>query len=186
MGENRSVGLEGDDGASVLALADDLHLRRGRALAVSLFVDLAAAVDLGDEQSRKRVHARYAHAVQTARDLIAALVELTARMEHRKHHFESRFALFLVVVGRDSSTVVLDGYRVVFVYGDLYVRAVACQRLVDRVVDHLVNQMVKTLFADVAYIHGRTFADCFQALHLNIRRRIFFFLLLDDFLFRIH
>ena len=65
-------------------------------------------MDLGDQQRRKRVDARDADAVQTSRDLVAALVELTAGVEHRQHHFERRFALLLVVVGRNASAVVLD------------------------------------------------------------------------------
>ena len=178
MGEDRAVGLEGDDRTAVRTFADHLDLRGRGALAVCLAVDLAvAAVDLGDQQRRKRVDARDADAVQTSRDLVAALVELTAGVEHRQHHFERRFALLLVVVGRNASAVVLDGDRVVLVDRHVDVGAVACQRLVDRVVHDLVNQVVKTLFADVADVHGRTLAHRFEALEdLDVRRGVFFFL----------
>ena len=159
------VGLERDGGAAVGAFADDLDLRRGGALAVRLAVYLAvAAADLGDQQCRKRVHARYAHAVQAARNLVAALVELAAGMEHRQHHFERRFALLFVVVGRDAAAVVAYGDGVVLVDRHVDVGAVARQRLVDRVVDHLVDQMVQTLLTYVADIHGGALAHRFEAL----------------------
>ena len=177
--EDAAVGLEGDGGAPVGALADDLDLRGGRALAVALAVNLAvAAVNLRDEQGRKRVHARYAHAVQTARNLVAALVELAAGMEHGQHHFERRFALLFVVVGRDAAAVVAYGDGIIFVDRHVDVGTVAGQRLVDRVVDYLIDQMVQTLLTNVADIHGGALAHRFEALKdLNIRRGIFFFLL---------
>ena len=151
----------------------------GGALAVRLAVYLAvAAADLGDQQCRKRVHARYAHAVQAARNLVAAFVELTARMEHRKHDFECRFALLFVVVGRDAAAVVAYGDGVVLVDRHVDVGAIARQRLVDRVVDHLVDQMVQTLLTYVADIHGGALAHRLKPFeNLDIRSGIFFFLL---------
>ena len=177
--EDALVGFERDGGAAVGAFADDLDLRRGGALAVRLAVYLAvAAADLGDQQCRKRVHARYAHAVQAARNLVAAFVELTARMEHRKHDFECRFALLFVVVGRDAAAVVAYGDGVVLVDRHVDVGAIARQRLVDRVVDHLVDQMVQTLLTYVADIHGGALAHRLKPFeNLDIRSGIFFFLL---------
>ena len=183
MREDRAVGLEGDDRTAVRTFADHLDLRGRGALAVCLAVDLAvAAVDLGDQQRRKRVDARDADAVQTSRDLVAALVELTAGVEHRQHHFERRFALLLVVVGRNASAVVPDGDGVVLVDRHVDVGAVARQRLVDRVVHDLVNQVVETLLADVADVHGGTLAHRFETFKdLNVRRGVFFFLFFNVF-----
>lgn len=65
-----------------------------------------------------------------------------------------------MLVDGDASSVVLYGDRVVLVDGDLNMGAVACHRLVDRVVDGLVHQVVKTLLTDVTDIHGRAFAHC--------------------------
>ena len=177
--EDALVGFERDGGAAVGAFADDLDLRGGSALAVRLAVYFpVAAADLGDQQRRKRVHARYAHAVQAARNLVAALVELTARMENRKHDFECRFALLFVVVGRDAAAVVAYGDGVVLVDRHVDVGAIARQRLVDRVVDHLVDQMVQALLAYVADIHGGALAHRLKPFeNLDIRSGIFFFLL---------
>ena len=140
-------------------------------------VDLAVTMDLDHQPLRQCVHYGCAHAVQTSRDLVAALVELTAGVEHRQHHFERRFALLLVVVGRNTAAVVPDGDGVVLVDRHVDVGAVARQRLVDRVVHDLVNQVVETLLADVADVHGGTLAHRFEALEdLDVRRGIFFFL----------
>ena len=106
--EDAAVGLEGDGGAAVGRRSPTTSTCEvGAPLLYALAVNLAvAAVNLGDEQRRKRVHARYAHAVQTARNLVAALVELAAGMEHGQHDFERRLALLFVEVGRDAAAVV--------------------------------------------------------------------------------
>ncbi len=54
---------------------------------------------------------------------------------------------------------------------------VAGHRLVDRVVDGFVDQMVQSLFTDIADIHGGALTDGLKALkHLNVTRGIIFFL----------
>ena len=187
MGEDLAVGFEGDDRSPVGAFADDLHFGGGLALAVALAEDLPVAVDLGDEQRREGVHTRYADSVQTARDLVGTLVELASGMKDREDDFERRFSLLLVEVGRDTPAVIPDGNRIVFVDRHIDIRTISGERLVDRVVHDLVDQVVESLFADVTDIHGRTLAHGLQPLEdLDIRRGICFFLLLNVFLFGTH
>lgn len=154
--EDTAVGFEGDRGSAIIAGADHFDRRSRSAFAVRLAEYFAVAVDFGDEQRRECVHARNTHAVQTARNLVAALVELAARMEHGEHDFECGLALFFVEVGRDASAVILDCDRVVFVDRNVDVGTVSCQRLVDRVIHHLVNQVVQT-FSPMSpiYMAGR-------------------------------
>ena len=56
-------------------------------------------------------------------------------------------------------------------------RTIACHRLIDRVINGLVDQMVKALLADVTNVHRRAFTYGFQSLeHLNVTRGIILFL----------
>ena len=153
MRENLAVGFESDRRTAVRTFADDLQFGGGHALAERLAVDL-----------------------QTARHLVTALVELTACMEHGQHDLQRRPALLFVVVGRDAAAVVPHGDRTVFVDRHFDIRAIAGQRLVDRVVDHLVYQVMESLLADVADVHGRTLAHGLQPFqHLDARRGILLF-----------
>ena len=53
--------------------------------------------------------------------------------------------------------------------GDNDLSAVSCQRLVHRVIDDLVNQMVQTALVRGADVHARTLAHSLKALeHLNL------------------
>ena len=73
-------------------------------------------------------------------------------------------------VDRDTAAVVEARDRVVLVNPDLDAIAIACQRLVDGVVDDLVDQVVQTARAGGTDIHARTLADGLKSLeNLNVR-----------------
>jgi hypothetical protein len=106
--------------------------------------------------------------VQAARDLVAVLVELAAGVQLGQRDLGGR-ALGLVLVvhlhaGGDAAAVVHHADGVVGVDGDDDVVAVARQRLVDRVVDHLEHQVVQAgAVAGVADVHAGALAHRLQA-----------------------
>ena len=168
--KDRTVGFEGDDRSVIVLgrLADDFHGSLRNALAEVFPEDFSSAVHFGDQQRGERIHAGHADAVQTARHLITVLVELTAGMQHRKHHFEGGTPFLLVHIGRNTAPVVLNGDRVVLVDENVDAGTVPGQRLVDRVVDHFVHQMVQPPDSDVPDIHRGALAHRLEALeHLN-------------------
>ena len=96
---------------------------------------------------------------------------------HRHHDLEGALVHLLVLIDGDTASIVLDGNGVIFIDRYFDMRTIAGHRLVDRVVDGLVDQMVKTLLADVTDVHSGAFAYGFQTLeHLNIARGIILFL----------
>ena len=98
-------------------------------------------------------------------------------MKHRKHDFKRALVLFLMHVHRNTTPVVHDSYRVVLIYSHVYVCRISGKSLVDRVVNHLIYQVMKTLHTNIAYIHRRALAHSFKSFkHLDITRAVFFFL----------
>ncbi|MNS92966.1 hypothetical protein D3C72_1271160 [compost metagenome] len=169
--EDRPVGLEVGLGAGLLDgdLADHLDVALGGALGEAHAVNLAVALDLHLELGRQRVHDADAHAVEAARDLVAAGAELAAGVKHGQHGLERRLAGLGVHLDGDAAAVVRDLDRMIGVQGDVDMGAEAGQRLVDRVVDHLVHQVVKALLTGAADVHARALADGLEALeHLNL------------------
>src|SRR5690606_14537981 len=108
---------------------------------------------------RERVDAAHPDAVKAAGDLVGVLVELAARVQHGHDHLDGGLALLRVHLDGDAAAVVHNGDRVVLVDDDLDAVAVAGQRLVDGVVDDLVDEVVKPAHADVADVHGGALAD---------------------------
>ena len=130
-GEDRVVGLEEYRRTRLVCRADSLQLGGGDTTAELLRVDLAVAMDGSLEEGREGIDTRDTDPVQTARDLVGALVELTPCVQDCQYDLQSTLAFLLVDVYGDTSTVVLDFDGVVLVDGDLDLIAVACQGLVD-------------------------------------------------------
>ena len=122
---------------------------------VLLLEHLAVAPDLEVELLRQRVDDRHADAVQTARHLVAVVVEFAAGVQHGHHDFGRR-APARVLIGRDAAAVVDDRDRAVDVDRDVDLIAEAGERFVDRVVDDFVNEMVQPgRPVEPIYIAGR-------------------------------
>ena len=149
-------------GRELLAL-DELALRRSAR--VLLREDVAVAADLDLQTLGQGVDDRHADAVQPAGDLVAAaLAELAAGVQHGEHDFDRRQALFLHLRDRDAAPVVEDGDGVVRMDRDRDLGAEAGERLVDGVVDDLVDEVVQAHHAGRADVHARALANRLETL----------------------
>ena len=79
-------------------------------------------------------------------------------MEHSKYHLKGRTILLFVHTCRDASSVILYSDGIIFIYAYFDSVAVAGERLVDTVVDHLIYEMMETSFSNVSNIHRRSFS----------------------------
>ena len=100
--------------------------------------------------------------MQTARHLVAVVVELAAGVQDGQHDFGGGLAAG-VLIDRNAAAVVDDRDGVVDVDRDVDLVAVAGERLVDRVVDDLVDEMVQPGSAGRADVHRGTLADRLEA-----------------------
>ena len=150
-------------------VAHDLEVILRLAAAEAQEMLLAVAPDVQVEMLGQRVDDRCADPVQAARDLVGVLVELPAGVELGEDHVGGRDALFLVDVDRHAAAVVAHRDRAVAMQDDFQPVAVARQRLVDRIVDDLVDHVVQAgAVVGVADIHARTLAHRVQpAQHLD-------------------
>src|SRR5579875_2121312 len=122
----------------------------------------AVALDARHHRLGEGVDDRDPDAVQPPGDLVAALTELSAGVQHRHHDLDGRHLLLGVDIDRDTAAVVLDRARSVLIEDDLYFRRVARQRLVDCVVDGLVHELMEPAFRGVPDVHTRALADRFE------------------------
>ena len=136
---------------------------------VGLGPHVALAVDLDVEPRRERVDDGDADAVQAAGHLVATAAELPAGVQDGEDDLDRGLALALDVVDGDAAAVVADPDAAVGQQGDLDVVGVARERLVDRVVDHLGDQVVQASLAGRADVHARPLADGLETLeHLDV------------------
>ena len=84
-------------------------------------------------------------------------------MEHRHDDFDAGLVLARVHADGDAVTVVLDLDAAILENGDIDARASTCHRLVDAVVDDLLDELVETTLPGVADVHGGAALHPFQA-----------------------
>ena len=173
--EDRGVGLEPDLRARLprADLGQHLELRARVATREVHVVLLAGALHPDLQLFGEGVDHRDADAVQSARDLVAVLVELPAGVEDRHRQLDAGDLLDRVDVDRNSAAVVLDGDRIVLMDDHRNAISVSGKRFVDRVVDYLVHQVVEAALRRRTDIHAGALANCFQPLeHLNLFRTV--------------
>ena len=134
-------------------------------------VGLTIAADGQPQPLRERIDAGHAHAVQTARDLVAVLVELAAGVQYAHDDFGSGTARFVFVVhlDADGNAATIVGYRdrVVGVDGNEDVVAVAGKGFVNGVVDDFKDHVVQAgAVGGVADVHAGALAHGFQPFEL--------------------
>ena len=129
---------------------------------VLLLEHLPVAPDFEVELLRERVDDRHADAVQAAGDLVAVVVELAAGVQHREHDFCRRTPA-RVLVGRNAAAVVDDRDDPSMWMVTLIWSQKPGERLVDRVVDDFVDEMVQSRRPGRADVHGGPLADRLEA-----------------------
>ena len=137
-------------------------------------INLAVARDLGLEPFRERVCALRADAVQSARILVCALSEFSARVQIRQHQLNRGHLPFRMNVDRNAAAVVAHRDRSVDVDDHFDLCAKSCEMFVDRVIENFVNQVMQSAFVRISNKHSRPFADCFETFELVDLRRVVF------------
>src|SRR5690606_29947602 len=105
-----------------------------------------------------------------ARDRVAAAAELAAGVQHGQHDLDGRLrGVGRVRVDGDTAAVVDHAQRAVFEDRHVDRVAVAGQRLIDRVVDDLVDKVVQAPLTSRADVHAGTFAHRLETFeHLDV------------------
>ena len=169
--EDVGVGVERLGRAGLVGRLALLELAGGHTVVERLAPDEAVALDDGVHRGAQRVDHGDADTVQTAGDLVAAATELAARVQRRHDEGDGRDLLGRVHVDGDAATVVDHAHAAVVLQHDLDVGGVARERLVDGVVDDLVDEVVQTALTRGADVHAGTLADGLETLeHLDVAR----------------
>ena len=133
------------------------------AVRVLLTPHVTVTLNLNLEALRERVHDGGTHAVQAARNRVAATAELTARVEHREHELNGGLLLGGVHRHGDAAAVVDHAHAAILedVHGDL--TRVARERFVNRVINDLVHEVVQAALAGRTDVHAWAFANRLEA-----------------------
>ncbi len=146
--------------------------RAGPAVRVFLVPGEPVALDLHRQPAGERVDDGDADAVQAAGHRVGLAVELAAGVQRGQHDLDRRPLLDRVPVDRDAPAVVGDAHPAVGHQRHHDRVADAGHRLVDRVVHHLLDQVVEPPLPGRSDVHSRALANCFQTLENGDRARV--------------
>ena len=129
--EDVGRGVERDGGAGFVGLLQLRQVRLGHAHLEGLCVAVAVTLDLDDELLAERVHHGRADAVETAGDLVPAVTELTAGVQHGEHEGHCGDLLDGVFLDGDAAPVVRHPHPAPVEQCDVNLGAVPRECLVD-------------------------------------------------------
>ena len=136
----------------------------GNATVVGLAVDSSVAVDLHLEVSGQSVDDRDTNTVQPTGHLVTAATELPTGVQNGQDHLHCRLFLHRMVVHGNSATIIDDSDPTVGEQRHVDGRGVTGHRLVHRVVDDFVDEVVQAPLTGGPDVHARAFADGIEAL----------------------
>ena len=136
-------------------------------------IGLLSFEHFNDGPFRERVDALHANTVESARNFVRVVAELSARVYFSQDHFNSRATIdgriFVAhQVHRHAAAVVDHSATSVYANANRHRGREACHHFINRVVDALVHEMVKRVEPCSADVHAWAFANCFKPFeHLN-------------------
>jgi len=157
------VRLEAHCRPMVWCCADLVHLSDWDPPLIPLGVKLPVLCDLHLDELGQSVHDAETDPVQASRNTVGLVVELAAGVQLRHDDLQRRLPVLLERIDGDPSSVILHGDDRILADGDFDVLAEPDHRLVDRVVDDFVDEMMKAVEVGASDVHPGPFTDGFEA-----------------------
>ena len=166
--EDLRIGDEVNLRSRLFRLADDRQRSGCHTLLETYAVDLAVALNFDVHRRGERIDDGDTDTVQAARHLVALAAELAARVQDGQDHLNRRLAALMHIDG-DTSPIVDDSDAVIPFDRHINMVTIASQSLIDRVVNHLVDEMVQAALRRAADVHARALSYSFQTFqNLNL------------------
>src|SRR5215212_10015177 len=90
-------------------------------------------------------------------------------MKYGHNDFKSTASFLGMDTGWDSTAIIFNRNRIVFMYGNENILAMTGEGLVDGIVHHLIYEVMQSLHTNIANIHGRALTHGFKSFQ-NLNR----------------
>src|SRR5579875_46882 len=142
-----------------LGRADDLQGNRGYPPFKANKVDLLIAPHGHFQPIGCSVNAGHAHTVQPTGNFVGPAIELSTRMQPSESQLYAGHVVLSVDIHREAAAVIPHGDGTIRMKGYINAITVARQSLINRVIAHLHEKMMKPLRIGTPDVHGRATAN---------------------------
>ena len=171
--EHFGVGLKTHDSTGYIGGADDGHVLSLVAAGKLHLIDAAVLVNFNLQPLGKSVNNRRTDTVQTAGDLVASAAELTACVQNGINNLKCGLAGLFLNINGNTAAVIAYADNIAFLDSYFNFGAVACQRLVDSVVNYFVYKVMQTGSGGGTDVHAGAFSNRLKSFkNLNLARII--------------
>ena len=124
--------------------------------------------------SRKCVYNRCPYSMKSSWNFISTFIKLSSSMEHSIYGFKCRLSGFRMNIYRDSTTIIMNRYRTIFIENSTNIFTVSSECLIYCIVYNFLNHMMKSSTISTPNIHTRSLSYRFKSLeNSNLRGVIF-------------
>jgi hypothetical protein len=131
---------------------------------IGLGIDLIIQMDKSLTPLGEGVYHGHAHTVKATGNLVGFFVKLAPGVEPGHNQFQGADPFIGMNINRNTPAIILHPDNIVSLQDNKNLTAEALHRLVNRIIDHLKNQMVKAVYARGPDIHTGAFAYRLQIL----------------------
>ena len=130
-------------GLSLFTVTDHGQFLHNLTAFVTLLIYFTLVVDLNFQPVGKCIYNRCSNAVKSTGYLVSSTTEFSSCMQYGKYNFYRRKSCFVVDTNRNSTSIIDNGHRIVFI--DCYINRIteARQSFVYGIIDNLVYKMMQ-------------------------------------------
>ena len=122
---------------------------------------LTISVNGNMQFATQRIHATHPYPMQSSGYFVRIFIKFTSRMQYRHYHFQCTPVFLGMQSCWDTTPVIRNGDRIVFIDGNHNVVTMASKRFINGVIYHFINEVMQSFYTDIPNVHGRSFSNCF-------------------------
>ena len=109
---------------------------------IALIIYFSFAVHFNGKPGRKCIYNRSTYTVTSSGYLISSTSKFSSGMKNRKYNLKSRFSCFMIRSHRNTASVILYCYGIIFLNGNFNIFTITSQSFIYRIIHNFVDQMV--------------------------------------------
>gem|GEM_PF-3190118 len=152
-----------------IAFSDFLDISVRYTSLVSLKIFFSVFVDRNFQSFAQCIDDRSSDTMKTSRYLVCSFIEFSSCMKDSENSLQSGFSCFFMLINRNTSSIIMDSHRSVFIETGGDSGTMTSQRFIYRIIYNFLDKMMQTFGICGSDIHSWSHSDGFESFqNLNV------------------